>query len=74
MRPKSSAEKVRTHRAKLRKMGLRPVQIWIPDVNSPEYKREAHRQSLLVARSPQERDDQAFVDAISEWPDHWTDD
>jgi hypothetical protein len=73
-RPKSSAEKVRTHRAKLRKMGLRPVQIWIPDVNSPEFKREAHRQSLLVARSAQEAEDQAFVDAISEWPDDWTGD
>lgn len=67
-RPKSSAEKVRTHRAKLRKMGLRPVQIWIPDVSSPEFIREAHRQSLAVARSAQEADDQAFVDAITQWP------
>lgn len=66
--PKSSAEKVRTHRAKLRKMGLRPVQIWIPDVNSPEFIREARRQSLAVARSPHAADDQAFVDAITQWP------
>jgi antidote-toxin recognition MazE-like antitoxin len=65
---KSSRDKVRAHRARLRKAGLRPVQIWIPDVNSPAFIREAHRQSLLVARSPQEREDQAFVDAISEWP------
>jgi len=67
---KSSAEKVRAHRARLRKAGLRPVQIWIPDTRSPEFAREARRQSLAVARSPQEQEDQAFVDAISEWPDN----
>jgi hypothetical protein len=31
--------------------------------------REAHRQSLLAAQSAGAADDQAFVDAISEWPD-----
>ena len=66
--PKSSAEKVRTHRAKFRKLGLRPVQIWIPDVNAPAFIREAHRQSRAVARGPHARDDQAFVDAITDWP------
>ena len=29
----------------------------------------AHRQSLAVARSAGEADDEAFVDAISEWND-----
>ena len=67
-RPKSSAEKVRAHRAKLREAGLRPVQIWIPDTRSREFAREARRQSLAVGRSPGEKEDQAFVDAISEWP------
>ena len=41
--------------------------MWIPDVRSPAFAAEAHRQSLAVARSPQEADDQAFVDAISDW-------
>ena len=50
----------------LRAQGLRPIQIWVPDVRSPEFAAEAHRQSLLVANSPQEREDQAFVDAVSE--------
>jgi len=51
----------------LRRQGLHPIQIWIPDVRSRSFIREAHRQSLLVARSGAARDDQAFVDAISEW-------
>ena len=33
------------------------------------FRAEAHRQSLLVAASPMEREDQAFVDAITDWSD-----
>ncbi len=61
-----SRDKVRAHRARLRKKGLRPVQIWVPDVRSHAFAAEAHRQSLAVARSSHEADDQALVDAISE--------
>ena len=63
---KSSRDKVREHRARLRRQGLRPIQIWVPDVRSPAFAAEAHRQSLAVARSPHAREDQDFVDAISE--------
>jgi hypothetical protein len=66
---KSSRDKVRAHRERLRRQGLRPIQIWVPDVRSPEFAREAHRQSLLIANSPQEKGDQAFVDSISVWGD-----
>jgi hypothetical protein len=63
-------DRVRRHRERLRQQGLRPIQIWVPDVNAPEFAREAHRQSTLVAASEQDRDDQAFVDAVSsDWDD-----
>jgi hypothetical protein len=39
----------------------------VPDVHSPEFAAEAHRQSLAVANSAQEKDDQDFIDAISSW-------
>ena len=68
-RVKTSREKVKAHRRRLRKKGLRPVQIWVPDVRSRAFAAEAHRQSLAVARSPHAADDQAFVDAIAEWND-----
>ena len=66
---KSSKDKVQAHRLRLRKQGLRPIQIWVPDVRSKTFAREAHRQSLLAAQSPYAAGDQAFVDAISEWND-----
>lgn len=63
---KSSVEKrVREHRRRLRAQGLRPVQIWVPDVRSKSFAAEAHRQSAAVASSQSSADDQAFIDAIS---------
>jgi Protein of unknown function (DUF3018) len=66
---RSSRDKVRAYRKRLREQGLRPVQIWVPDVRSPEFAKEARRQSLLVARSAQEKEDQEFIDAVSDWPE-----
>jgi hypothetical protein len=68
-KPKTSQAKVREHRERLRKQGLRPIQIWVPDVRSRAFRSEAHRQSLLVSSSPQAHDDQAFINAISSWED-----
>lgn len=61
----STRERVRQHRERLRRQGLRPIQIWVPDVRAPELIAEARRQSAAVAKSEGEPDDQAFVDAIS---------
>lgn len=61
----STRDRVRQHRERLRRQGLRPLQIWIPDVRAPEFVAEAHRQSVAIATNELEVDDQAFVDAIS---------
>ena len=66
---KPSRIKVREHRKRLREQGLRPIQIWVPDVRASSFKSEAHRQSLAVAASAQVHDDQTFIDAVSDWDD-----
>lgn len=58
--PKPSRDKVRIQRER-----LRAIQIWVPDVRSPEFAAEARRQSLLVSRSPHEDEEQAFINAVS---------
>jgi hypothetical protein len=58
-------ENVRAYRQRLRQQGLRPIQIWVPDVRSRAVAAEAHRQSLAVARAPQAAEDQDFIDAVS---------
>ena len=62
----SSRDKVRAHRERLRKQGLRPIQIWVPDVRRPDFREEAHRQSVAVAESAGARTDQDFIDTVSE--------
>lgn len=63
---KSTRMKVQEHRARLRKRGLRPIQIWVPDVSARQFRLEAHRQSLAVSTSRSVRKDQAFIDAITD--------
>jgi Protein of unknown function (DUF3018) len=67
--PKPSRVKVREHRQRLREQGLRPIQIWVPDVRSPAFRSEAHRQSAAIAASAHAREDQGFIDAVSGWGD-----
>ena len=65
-RNRSSRERVQNHRDRMRERGFRLLQIWVPDTRTPEFAEEARRQSLAVANSRHEREDQAFVDAISD--------
>jgi len=64
---KSSRDKVRAHRKRLRQQGLRPIQIWVPDMRSPAFVTEAHRQSRAVAKSSHAKEDQDFINAVSDW-------
>jgi hypothetical protein len=61
------AQRVQKHRKALRAAGLRPIQIWVPDVRSKGFAAQAHRQSLAVANSRHEKGDQASIDSISDW-------
>jgi outer membrane biosynthesis protein TonB len=68
-KPKPSRVKVRQHRERLRALGLRPVQIWVPDVRARAFRSQARRQSLAIATSRHARADQAFIDAVSDRDD-----
>ena len=62
----TSRHKVQAHRNRLRARGLRPIQIWVPDVGSATFRSQAHAQSLAVSHGPQGQEDQAFIDAVSD--------
>jgi hypothetical protein len=67
--PKPARMKVREHRKRQREQGLRPIEIWAPDVRSPAFCAEARRQSVVVAASAHASDNQAFIDAASDGGD-----
>ncbi|TSE30419.1 Antitoxin MazE [Tepidimonas thermarum] len=43
--------RVQKRRDALRRAGLRPVQIWVPDTRRPDFAQECRRQCLLVAEA-----------------------
>jgi len=63
---RSSRDKVRLHRERLRAQGLRPVQIWVPDVRARSFISAARKQSKAVAAGKNARTDQGFIDSVSE--------
>ena len=63
-------DRVSEHRKRLRAAGLRPIQVWVPDVRAPGFADEARRQSLVVAMADSAADDQDFIEAVSaDWND-----
>lgn len=58
-------DRVGQYRRRMRERGLRPVQIWVPDVRTKAFAAEARRQAALVAQADQHTDDQEFVEAVS---------
>jgi hypothetical protein len=59
--------RVRKHRDSLRAAGLRPIQIWIPDVRSKHFATQARRQSRAIAQSAREQEDLTFIESIADW-------
>lgn len=54
----------------MRERGLRPLQVWVPDVRTATFAAEAHRQASLVAEAEEKSDDQDFIEAVStQWDD-----
>lgn len=61
---KTARKKMDDYRARRRAQGLRPVQLWVPDVRAASFAEEARRQSRLVARRKSARADAEFVEAL----------
>jgi hypothetical protein len=54
---KSSADRVRAHRAKMKKQGMRLEQKWVADFRSPEFQTELKREARLLAQPNEEEEE-----------------
>lgn len=70
--PTPVSERVQKRREILRAAGLRPVQIWVPDIRRPGFVAECRRQAALVAQAD-ERDTELsdFMNAALTDLDEW---
>lgn len=65
----SSRGRVASHRAALRRRGLRPIQIWVPDTRAPGFAEEARRQSLAIAAEDDFDEVMDWIESHEEWDD-----
>jgi len=62
----AGAERVKRHRDRLRRAGLRPMQIWVPDRRQPGFAEECRRQSLLLRDDPHERETLDWLESVAD--------
>jgi Protein of unknown function (DUF3018) len=68
-KPVTPARRMSAYRARMKKAGLRPVQIWLPDTTSSSFIRAAKKQSLAIAAHDPAGDDiLKWIDSVYEWP------
>jgi hypothetical protein len=63
---RSIAERVQKHRKNLRKAGLRPLQIWVPDTRHHGFAAECKRQSALLRNDRQEKEILRFLERAAD--------
>lgn len=60
------SKRVQKHREKLRRAGLRPVQIWVPDARRPGFTEECRRQSMALLNDPQETEIMTWIEKVTD--------
>lgn len=68
----SSAKRVSKHRENLRAQGLKPVQIWVYDMDNPEVRRRMDEWMAHVRADPVEREFQELWEQAQDW-EGWDD-
>ncbi len=65
----SSKRRTEHYRANLRRRGLRPVQIWVPDTRAPGFATEALRQCERVNEADRTEQLMEWVEEVSMFDD-----
>lgn len=61
---KTSAERTRAYRARMRAQGLKPVTIWTFDLNDPAFRKRLEDDCRRIRNDPHEREIMAELEAF----------
>lgn len=67
MQTQTVKHRVQSHRNRLRAAGLKPIQIWVPDPQSPGFAAECRRQSLSIQGDQAEMNDLEMLAELADW-------
>ncbi|MCL1799817.1 MAG: antitoxin MazE family protein [Promicromonosporaceae bacterium] len=59
------AERVRSHRERLRGGGLRPIELWVPDTSSAQVRSQLAREAAIVSASDTHDDVLGFFEGAT---------
>lgn len=65
----SSPSRTARHRESLRRKGLRPVQLWVPDTRAPGFAEEVRRQCEAIDAADREDGTMDWVERVSAFDD-----
>jgi len=68
MATRETTERMKDYRARLRRQGLRPVQIWVPDQRAPRFMEELKRQ-VNNLNQQDEKETLELLERIADWPE-----
>lgn len=69
--PKSASERMQARRERLRSVGLRPVQHWVPDLRRPDVLADIRREAGNLGRHPDNDAIDAWIEAVTD-PADWS--
>lgn len=58
-----AAKKMSAYRRRLREQGLRPIQVWVPDMRDPARREQLRRDVQKLKGHPSDAEGNAFLDA-----------
>jgi len=68
-KPLTAEQKMNRYRQRLRRSGLRPVQVWVPDTRSASVAKALRRQSLRASKGADEKAVLDFLEQSLAWTD-----
>jgi hypothetical protein len=62
--PKTPQQRMAARRQRLRALGLRPVQHWVPDLRDARVRADLRRQGALLSKHPENDTIDSWIEAV----------
>lgn len=69
---RKARQPVTAYRSRMKTLGLRQANLWLPDTRSPEFKKECRRQSLVIAAAERGQPIDALLNRAAKTVEGWT--
>jgi Protein of unknown function (DUF3018) len=65
-------ENAQAYRTRMKELGFRQINLWVPDTRAPNFRKECRRQSKLAAAADRSESIDDIPDAVAGTVEGWT--